>query len=295
MGICILVFIVLFIFAVLQRGARLPSWCRRKSGRQIFFVLLGVNSLACYLFYVDNHVKWMDEGGKVERNTYGAGIKSETLLAEVEGREIPVTVELEERQYKDSEIQDVFQKTMDELDTVILGNNKSFDEVREDLRLPSKLPGSPITISWECDNYEVLNILGELQREAIPEEGALVEMRGTLKYLDEEEIYIRSVRVLPPDLQGDEKIAEELKNEIKKMSDRHPDESEVALPSEWEGQQIRWKRPGEQRGYSVLVLGMTVGLLMALMEREKQKEEEKKEGVRWSLIIRKFSIKWYFF
>ena len=36
----------------------------------------------------------------------------------------------------------------------------------------------PITVSWEVDNYEVINVLGELQTEALKEEGTIVQIQG---------------------------------------------------------------------------------------------------------------------
>lgn len=47
------IFIALAIAVILYQKRKLPEWCMRKSSRNIFLMLLGVNSLAAYLFYVD--------------------------------------------------------------------------------------------------------------------------------------------------------------------------------------------------------------------------------------------------
>ena len=72
----------------------------------------------------------------------------------------------------------------------------------------------PITVSWEVDNYEVINVLGELQTEALKEEGTIVQITGKLKYGEEERIYMRSANLFPPKFKGDEKLVAQLAGQV---------------------------------------------------------------------------------
>ena len=186
------IFIALAIAVILYQKKKLPEWCMRKNSRNIFLMLLGVNSLAAYLFYVDQQAEFMGEHARLERNNCGEGVRTEKLIAKTGGREIPITIELPERQYNGKELEKAFETAMKKLDGIILDKNKTFDEVRKDLHFPSRILDMPITVSWEVDNYEVINVLGELQTEALKEEGTIVQITGKLKYGEEERIYMRN-------------------------------------------------------------------------------------------------------
>lgn len=54
------IFIALAIAVILYQKRKLPEWCMRKNSRNIFLMLLGVNSLAAYLFYVDQQAEFRE-------------------------------------------------------------------------------------------------------------------------------------------------------------------------------------------------------------------------------------------
>ena len=71
----------------------------------------------------------------------------------------------------------------------VLGENENLDEVRHDLTLVDQVPDMGINVSWESGNYEIVNLLGELQQEHLQEEGTLVELRAVLTYGGEEAVH----------------------------------------------------------------------------------------------------------
>ena len=70
------------------------------------------------------------------------------------------------------------------LETLILGENKSLDEVRYDLNLVKTVPDTGIEVSWELSDYQTVNILGELQDKNLSEEGRIIELKALLTYGD---------------------------------------------------------------------------------------------------------------
>ena len=136
------------------------------------------------------------------------------------------------------------------MDEIILGENKTFDEVRKDLNFPSQIPGMPITVSWEVDNYEVMNVLGELQTEALRKEGTIVQITGKLRYGDEERIYMRSANVFPPKLKGEQKIAAQLSEQISEEEKAHPEQRQMESFRKLSGESWTVETSGaEQRIY----------------------------------------------
>ena len=271
------IFIALAIAVILYQKKKLPEWCMRKNSRNIFLMLLGVNSLAAYLFYVDQQAEFMGEHARLERNNCGEGVRTEKLIAKTGGREIPITIELPERQYNGKELEKAFETAMKKLDGIILDKNKTFDEVRKDLHFPSRILDMPITVSWEVDNYEVINVLGELQTEALKEEGTIVQITGKLKYGEEERIYMRSANLFPPKLKGDEKIVAQLAGQVAEKEKEHPEQKQVELPETLEGKPVSWRRPEENRGYVILGLGLVGSILLILLEKENAEGRNEKE------------------
>lgn len=288
------IFIALAIAVILYQKKKLPEWCMRKNSRNIFLMLLGVNSLAAYLFYVDQQAEFMGEHARLERNNCGEGVRTEKLIAKTGGREIPITIELPERQYNGKELEKAFETAMKKLDGIILDKNKTFDEVRKDLHFPSRILDMPITVSWEVDNYEVINVFGELQTEALKEEGTIVQITGKLKYGEEERIYMRSANLFPPKLKGDEKIVAQLAGQVAEKEKEHPEQKQVELPETLEGKPVSWRRPEENRGYVILGLGLVGSILLILLEKETQKEEMKKKKKQMMIdypeILNKFVL-----
>src|SRR5699024_8400813 len=75
-------------------------------------------------------------------------------------KETEIEILVAGRMYDSSEIQEVFSDAGEELEELILGQNKSLDEVRSDLDLISEIPGTGIQVSWELDQYDVMDIQG---------------------------------------------------------------------------------------------------------------------------------------
>ena len=108
---------------------------------------------------------------------------------------------------------------------MILGRNRSLDDVREDLHLITEIPGEPITVSWEINRYDLMNIYGELNKTGVVSEteGALVKLKACLTYTKDESMQVMeemSARVYPPKLSGNAKKAAKVKQVIAEEEER---------------------------------------------------------------------------
>ena len=166
------------------------------------------------------------EAETIRRNSYGEGSRTEEREITIGGDKVeePLEITVGERQYTNDEMQKIFTQAIRKLDLLILGENKSLDEVRSDLELISKMPEEPIEIIWELDRYDVINRQGELQEDTIAEEaadnaglekeGILVNLKAFLRYTEDETkeaLYETAVRIFPPLLtEEEEKVAKVL-------------------------------------------------------------------------------------
>ena len=77
------------------------------------------------------------------------GRKIKKLVAKTKDQKAKITVEIQEQSYTQEELQRVFDTAGKKLETLILGENKSLDEVRYDLNLVKTVPDTGIEVSWE--------------------------------------------------------------------------------------------------------------------------------------------------
>lgn len=133
----------------------------------------------------------------MKRNGYGQGDISTELRYKAEGYDSEIVADVQEKKYKREELERVFEKAGKELEILVLGENKSIEEIRSDLNLTETVPGTGIHVSWEISNYDRINILGEIREDGLTEVGETVELTAIMSYGEEQKIHRFSVRVFP--------------------------------------------------------------------------------------------------
>lgn len=233
------------------------------------------------------------EAETIRRNSYGEGSRTEEREITIGGDKVeePLEITVGERQYTNDEMQKIFTQAIRKLDLLILGENKSLDEVRSDLELISKMPEEPIEIIWELDRYDVINRQGELQEDTIAEEaadnaglekeGILVNLKAFLRYTEDETkeaLYETAVRIFPPLLTEEEEKVAKVLEKIRDEDNNKASEEIIKFPEEVEGEKVEYRRPVNSRGISILILGIAAtGLTWCLIRRQGKKEDEKRK------------------
>ncbi|CUX37123.1 type II secretion system F family protein [Clostridium sp. C105KSO13] len=260
-------------------------------------VFLSVSVLAMLVFFADkNNVPEKNKDGKyfLERSPYGAGDKNVDLEVRV-GKELePFTVTVGEQQYSEEKLPEIFKKEAARLEKLILGENTSLDEVRYDLNLVDKIPGSGITVAWETNNYDVINIMGELKREHLKEEGTPVELRALLSCREEEAVHVFYVNIYPPKLNAKEKDLQNLNRQIKKQEENTREDAYLILPDKLDQRPIEWRYAGDSRALGLFILGIVAsGAIYALEHQKgKQRKEARKKQLEcdYPQLITQFTL-----
>ena len=150
----------------------------------VLLVVLAGSFLSAMLFISSKNSKSLEDGRVLYRNSYGEGeVKADLVASKQTGEEIgEYKFVVKEKVYTEKEANELFERASKEAEQLILNNNQTFDEIRDDLDLIEKIPGYPFRISWKLDNYELMHYDGKLEKEKIPKEGALVMLTATYKY-----------------------------------------------------------------------------------------------------------------
>ena len=289
-GIYIFLLVVLWMDKKSKRFKRFP----KKEKRILFLSILIGNIAASVLFATE--ILRLPHQKEVGRNSYGEGSRLEAYEVTVEGEleDEPFEIEVQEREYTNAEIQEIFAQMMEELDEVILGENESRDRVEKNLNLVKELEGYPVDIRWELDNYEVFDTEGCIQMEQTKAEGTLVEVRGILTYGPAEAVYVTHVMVYPETKEGKEKWVDAIWQSISKTEKGTRTDDKFLLPERVLGKNVVWEKKKDHTGYAVLGFGFLIGVV--LIWKYRQDEEETKHRQREQMmrdypdILSKFTL-----
>ncbi|MDO4616385.1 MAG: hypothetical protein Q4B03_02875 [Lachnospiraceae bacterium] len=167
------------------------------------------------------------------------------------------------------------------LDTEILGENTSLNEICYPLLLKEQYPDSPVQVQWQTDAPDDLSWEGTLGAE-IPDEGADVLLIGDLRLQNSSETYQRMVRVYPS------KAPEDLPDRIRQAAVRlNQEETEPVylLPDSLDAVSLAWYRMSDAKGWYVLCIALFLLAGLVLVQQEKQREAQKN---RYNLLDREY-------
>ena len=249
------------------------------------------------VYVTDNHRQLaQDENGNriLERKGQGEGKKTEKIQMETGEWKEKMKVQISEKKYAKEEIGEQLSKAVEELPAQILGENKSLDEVRSDLNLIMEIPHTGISVSWELDNYEVMNSRGVLKQEKLTEEGTLVKLTAVLRYDEEKMSCEFYAHLFSTPLSKKEGVLKKISQEVEKADQEQREKDYLILPDQVDGRKLSWKPVKEMRAFGILLLGGVMIVFQFTAEKQKQKEQRKKEirqmQFDYPQLINKFSL-----
>ena len=235
----------------------------------------------CVVLALDYARSMTELDGKVVRGVYGAGasIRQFDVKAGDFGERIEVEVEVRERAYTEEETQAMFRRVTDQLEIRILGENESLDRVESDLNLVTELEGEPVDISWELDRYDLLNVKGEVQEEAVPEEGVLVTLTAILTYREDETRQARYqcvAMLYPPVLSGAELLQNQIQKAASEAEEKSREDPEWKLPESIRGEALHYYEKMNGRGAVMIAVAVIAGILLGIGNRQNIRKQEQK-------------------
>lgn len=234
----------------------------------------------------------LKEGRFLPRQKYT--YRQELLVTPEEGETEEVTVEVEPKELSQEESRALLDQTLEEMESRILGENMSLEEVRRDLKLIQKIEGLPIAIEWELDSFEVLNLDGSIRPEKLREEGSLVELTARLTCNKEEAVYRACAKILPPVLSEKEKFMQELAGKLEELQETGGEKEQKELPVQVNGKRLTWEEKKSSSPLTILMLTLIcAAALYGAKDRElvkKTKERERQMCRDYAQIVSKLVL-----
>lgn len=209
------------------------------------------------------------------RPTYGEGEKEVELSVNVEGEsEESVVVKLEEQKLTEEEVEHTFEEVFHKLESEVLGDNKTFDEISKPLQLVTAVNGYPISVSWRLEDPEHINYNGDVMNDDLSEEGILTSITADLSYDEYEAEYTIPLRLVPP-VKSTQRILQEQIQELIEQKNESTS-GEVRLPEKIGNKKVKFRIPIENNDYIIPLLGICMIMLLAV-QKEKNLEKQVKE------------------
>ena len=250
--------------------------------KQWLLRLLGIIGAIVFLIVIflltDTKEGNLKEGNVLKRPEYGENSLEVKIKAKIEEDGIEpeeLSLEVEAEKYTQDEFEFLVKESIPQLESYVLGNNISPDEITEDMIFPEKLFDMPIDIRWESDNEDVLKRTGELNEDR-KEEDSIVLLTAVFSYEKYKISHTFGVMVKQKELSRQEKIAKSLFLKLEEVFEATKEEEEIVLPKEIEGIKVVYEEE-ELNHTKVIILFVITGILLwgiALKEEIESKELE---------------------
>lgn len=244
----------------------------------MLLVLFAGDILSLCVAFSSRTDRLLREGSYIYRKGHGQGNIEVSLLAEVEGRETEsILYTVDEQKYTDEEIRLLHQDAAGRLPEIILGKNKSLEEVTEDLNLVTAIEGYPFKIEWESSSYSLIHTDGAVNNQEL-EKSEIVTLRAYFRYdgMEFEEIF--PVQIQPEVLTEEELFLKSIETSLEEQNQASRTGSAMILPDHIENKNVIWKEViQDNSGYFFLLMCTASVLIFFSKSRDVDKDLEKRK------------------
>lgn len=169
----------------------------------------------------------------ISRPDAGQGDTTISLIADSELYSGNIDVEVKNKKYTFEESMEIFYKYRKELDSCLLGSNKSFLMVTSPLTLPSSIGDENISVSWYISNPDIIDYSGKLINENISPDGSELEIVATLTLGENTAEICYTIVAYPSPLSSKDKLISGISEYINSSDEIYKDS--ITLPTEIDG------------------------------------------------------------
>ena len=235
----------------------------------------------------------LGSGNVLERHEFPKGDYTATLDVDIDGETFDSEkINVSARRFSQKEIEEMLPEFRSILESRVLGNNKSPDEITTDLSPIDSVDGYPFRVEWSFDREFVKND-GTL-REEIPDSGVLMIAEADISYGDYSELYEFPLMIYPREKTHREIIHEKLLNALTGADAESSQNGEFVLPNETDGYEIRWTE--RKKDNTLLFFGLVVAASVVIFfasdksldKKVKERDEQLMED--YPEIVSKLSL-----
>ena len=264
----------------------------------VLLIVFFANIVALGSGIMSSYESQLIEGRYIDRPGYNEGSQRISLEVNVADKEEvileeEIQLDIEEKRYNRKELEDKFSYAKQYIDSTILKQNKSIDEIRTDLTFVRQIPTTGITVKWKTGDLERIDERGRVFNEDITE-GILLSVTAEITYYERKEEYTRYVQVLPKLYSKEELSRKSLMEAIIQAENQSQTQESLELPDSLGHQKVTWSEKEDRSGMSILLLGCIAAVVIFLfMDKDLDKKVEQRNRemlLDYPEIINKFTL-----
>ena len=249
-------------------GNQIQEYYKHKK-KEMCILLLFALFLLGISFYSEYQFRRPEEN-KLERNEYGEGKKEVALEIKVnEEKWDSLVMTLEEKEYTEEEITQLYQMAVKELPNSIINNNSELNKITSALELVTVLDEYPFQISWYSSRPEIIDEDGEVYFENVTQQEE-VSLKALFQYGEWEREEVILVKVLP---KSENDYLFYLSKSLKEKEGVTRAEKDFLLPDTYQENSLQWRYPSSN---STIVLGILFFIILPFVSYQKDAEIHRK-------------------
>lgn len=187
---------------------------------------------------------------------------------------IDIDIPVSNIEYRDEDIDTLFDEAADFLNMKILGENEALDNIRENLYLPNIIEEYGFKVDWFSENSQLIDSLGVVNNENLKAAKA-VSIRANISYKDRAKEYVFALKIHPKEYTADERKIKDFLSFLAYLDKENINEHTYILPKVWEGKPISYQ-DREASSYSYfIILAAIIAVLINTNRRIKAVEIKK--------------------
>jgi len=256
----------------------------------MILILFIATLIALLISFTAVENKVLEEGNLIYRNTFGgvdivtnltAGIekneKNQNRNNETKKEYYDVEIKVPSEKYTGGEALELFEQLSLKIDDVLKAENESLSHIVQKINLPKSVEGYPFSISWECSNYSLIDMDGQIHNEDLTDE-ILVDVIGDFSYEGKHWYLVRTLTICPKEYTREELVLKNIEEELSKSDELSKTEQFIVLPNTIGEDEISWNEDTKDNSYLILALGIVLCILMIPLKESEVKSELKKRN-----------------
>lgn len=239
-----------------------PHQRQEKSCREYYFTKFSLSFMilfiSCILSFLISFLPYtrLKDGNVLIRDP---DYKNEEVILQVTGEKKEskgiLKVRVDERKYTNEELETMYEQFLPALEKEIMGDNQDANKIQSNMNLITAMESYPFLLEWSISDPMLMDSEGKIKKEEISDSGELVELTARITYEEFQKIYIRFVRIYPPELSEQERFLKSAERALKQSSEESRYETEWKLPEKINGESVVWE---ERKGSkAVFLLGVS--------------------------------------
>ncbi len=184
-------------------------------------------ALLAFAVYLGDRTSTVLNENRIERTDYGEKSQEIPVTVTLGEEQQDMILQVEERQYTEDELENMLSSLLQTLESQIKGENIDLEHVKTNLNLLTTFGGYPFEVTWECQNYGLIDSDGTVKNENLPQEGEVTGINGVFTYKDFRAEHLFYIHILPPDLTEEESVFERLQEAIAEANDKTKYDTEI--------------------------------------------------------------------